>query len=235
RRDSLRQRAEEPPGELLDPLIHVHAQESTRGPKKYRGPPPGADAPPSPRKRGEGRRWVALLPAARGEGGRRPDEGSPVASATVFSRFSSGLPDVTSLKNRLRQIILGTTVAALLLAWLADGAGDLVNARSTLKEDLATLADVIASNSAAAVTFGDAQSAARILSALRARDSITGAAIYTKTGKSFAKYREGRKFSGDHIEVARPILLDGEVVGTLYVVSDLRETAKWMKQYTVAA
>src|SRR5207248_2959479 len=66
-------------------------------------PSPGL-RPPSPRKRGEGQlarvsRFVALLPASWGEGGRRPDEG-PV----ILSRRSAAKDPYANALRVLRRL-----------------------------------------------------------------------------------------------------------------------------------
>jgi signal transduction histidine kinase/CheY-like chemotaxis protein len=112
--------------------------------------------------------------------------------------------------------------------------------------DLATLADVIAGNSTAALTFHDARAAQDVLSALRAQPHITVACIYAEDGKPFATYSRdpkskrsapasprayGTYLGDDRLTEFRPIRLAGDVIGVVYVESDLEEMRTRMRGY----
>jgi diguanylate cyclase (GGDEF)-like protein/PAS domain S-box-containing protein len=106
-----------------------------------------------------------------------------------------------------------------------------------MARDLEILADVLARNSTAAITFRDADAARDVLQALRAEPSITAACVYTEDGEPFAKYvRQGKdsgfvpppaqaqttRFERDRLVRFRRIVLSGETVGTIYIESDLQ-------------
>src|SRR5207245_10497077 len=91
-----------------------------------------------------------------------------------------------SIRRKLTLIIMAITSVVLLLACLALAGYDLVTMRRAEPRKLATLADVLAGNSTAAVTFGDAQAATEVLSALKAEPHITAACIYTRNGPQLA-------------------------------------------------
>src|SRR6266700_3478214 len=93
-----------------------------------------------------------------------------------------------SIRAKLTGIIMLTSTIAVLLACLGFVISDLVNLRGRLAGDLSTLAQVVGSNSTAALTFGDRQAAGEVLNALRAKPSIIAACIYTKRGEPFARY-----------------------------------------------
>src|ERR1700691_2016995 len=96
-----------------------------------------------------------------------------------------------SIGRKITVIILTTSVLKLVLVCAAIGAYDLHIFRETMELDMATLADVIAGNSTAALTFHDARAAQDVLSALRAEPHVTAACIYSQDGKPFATYRRG--------------------------------------------
>ena len=100
-----------------------------------------------------------------------------------------------SIGRKITVIILTTSVLKLLLVCAAIGAYDIHIFRQTMELDMATLADVIAGNSTAALTFHDTRAAQDVLSALRAEPHITAACIYGQDGIPFATYRRDQKGS----------------------------------------
>jgi signal transduction histidine kinase len=142
-----------------------------------------------------------------------------------------------SIRRKLTLIIMAITSVVLLLACLALAGYDLVTMRRAEPRKLATLADVLAGNSTAALTFGDAQAATEVLSALKAEPHITAACIYTRNGQPFARYardratplfplvpqQDGSYFVDDQLIQFRPIQFAGDSIGTVYIASDLEE------------
>jgi PAS domain S-box-containing protein len=143
-----------------------------------------------------------------------------------------------SVRQKLTAIILLTSSVGILLACTVFAVYDAITFLRTLANDLRTVAEITGSNSTAALTFGDAASAREILSSLRAQKNIVDACIYTREGAVLAKYtRAGSKqvFSppaplsdsssivSRHMILFRQIRLEGELVGTVYLDSDLNE------------
>jgi len=145
----------------------------------------------------------------------------------------------TPIRQKVVLIIMVTAAGALLLAGVILIAADLLSFRREMKTDLATLAEIIASNTTAALTFGDAEAAGETLSALEAKRSLIAAAVYRETGGLLATYRRGKEggavrfparpgvpgevFGEGFLEVFRPVILDGRTIGTVYLRSDLSE------------
>jgi len=105
-----------------------------------------------------------------------------------------------------------------------------------MAQDLVILGDVLADNSTAALTFHDSEAARDVLRALQAEPNVTAACIYTREGKPFARYArdgndrnfippppqpESTHFENNRLILYRRIMLSGEMVGTLYLESDL--------------
>src|ERR1700723_2496022 len=88
-----------------------------------------------------------------------------------------------AVRDKLRLIIMLTGSFALVLSSSAVVAYDQVVARSDMRNDLAVLAEIVGSNSTAAVTFRDQRAAEELLSGLRAKRHITAAEIYSDDGK----------------------------------------------------
>jgi signal transduction histidine kinase len=137
------------------------------------------------------------------------------------------------------------TGGALLLASAALILSDQRRFEREMKVDLQTLADIIARNSTATAQFRDMDDAAENLEALAARRSIISAAIYTDDDALLARYprRGARKVpprpeeggfvaGGDSLGVYRPIVLDQQRVGWVYLESDFSEMYARMREQT---
>jgi PAS domain S-box-containing protein len=113
-----------------------------------------------------------------------------------------------------------------------------LNFRSNFQRDTATLAEVIANNSTAAVTFKDEQAASEIVRALQAKRSVVAANLVLPDGSVFAHFGpvllpQARsqyppvgqlRFVGGDLLVTQPVILKGEAVGTLYLRSNYQLT-----------
>jgi len=155
-----------------------------------------------------------------------------------------------SIKRKLRLIIMTNVGAALVLASTAYFSYDLVALRKETKSDLSILAQIIGSNSTAALSFNDANSAQEILKALKAKPRIVSALIYTNDGKILGKYLrdeadheflapkpqpDGITFRHDRLDLFHRVVLDGQVIGTVYVESDLEEMHSLIERYAEIA
>jgi len=151
-----------------------------------------------------------------------------------------------SLGRKLTAIIMAISGVTLLLACVAMGAYDIVSFRRSMARDLATLAEVIARNSTAALTFHDPKAAQDVLAALGAEPHITAACIYDADGKLFAKYQRdphsawpipaspeaiGTRFSHGHLAEFHPIRLQGDRIGAVCIESDLGEMHARLRHY----
>jgi two-component system, sensor histidine kinase and response regulator len=118
--------------------------------------------------------------------------------------------------------------------------------KQTVVQNLEVVGDVLAGNSTAALTFGDAQAARDVLQALRAEPNVTAACIYSPDGKPFAEYARDAKntrfippppeaqnsrFKNGHLIQFRKIVLAGETVGTLYLDYDLERLNARIRAY----
>src|SRR5450432_4347752 len=98
-----------------------------------------------------------------------------------------------SIGRKLTVIILSITTVSLLLACAVLVGYDLVMYRRAMVRDVSTLADMVAYNSTAALTFHDKQAAKDVLRSLRTQPHITAACLYTPEGEVFATYvRDGK-------------------------------------------
>jgi PAS domain S-box-containing protein len=142
-----------------------------------------------------------------------------------------------SIRRKLMFIALLATVAATLFAMLAFAVMQWFLLRDDLAEAVHTQASIVASNSKSALLFNDREAAEQTLGALAAIDNIEFAGLLDKTGKEFALYvrpgsvmplhqhraAEGEStiYTAKYIEVAIPIVLKQERIGTIHVRSNL--------------
>ena len=109
-----------------------------------------------------------------------------------------------SIKNKITLITMLTCMIVLLLLLISFTILEFTISRTALVENVATLAEVIGTNSTAALTFNDQKSAEATLSALSAESEIVSAAIYTKDGRLFALYLHPQKRTSDMLPEIEP-------------------------------
>lgn len=141
-----------------------------------------------------------------------------------------------SFRTKLLALVALISGLAIVLSMGAMATLDYVWHRTAAVHSIASHADVIASNSAAAVVFNDQDAAAETLKALRAIPGITAANIYDQAGHVFATYKDpsalpktmtdtqhlGHAFHGYFLDLSRGIDLDGERVGIITLRYDMR-------------
>jgi len=92
------------------------------------------------------------------------------------------------IAKKLVSIMVAATVAALLLASIMQATTEGMAYRENIVQHLSTIADVIGTNSTAAITFGDHQLADQVLKSLKAEPSITTGLIFDVNGNPMAMY-----------------------------------------------
>ncbi|MCM3874081.1 MAG: response regulator [Pyrinomonadaceae bacterium] len=152
-----------------------------------------------------------------------------------------------SIKRKLTLIMMLIGVVCVVLACTSFIVYDQSFSRRAMVQELTSLAEIIGSNSTAAITFSDADSATEILAALSARPHITSACLYTRDNRPLAQYvrpnqpstfvppspqADSYHIADDRLKLFRSITLDGEVVGFLYLESDLQELHSKLARYS---
>jgi PAS domain S-box-containing protein len=133
-----------------------------------------------------------------------------------------------TVSGKLILVILLTTAIALSVAGTLLLVSDLRENRAQRTQDLRTEANIVAVAMAPALSFNDPQAAARNLNALRARPALDVAALYRADGSVYASFARdaahppparlpGPDRSGGVIEVFKPVVQNGETLGTLYL------------------
>jgi two-component system sensor histidine kinase/response regulator len=151
-----------------------------------------------------------------------------------------------SLRHKITYVIMINTIAALCVASIAFAEYGVYRFRQLGMQDLKALANVIGTNSTAALAFKDKNSARDILQALSAKPHIVAASIYDRDGKPFAVYHQGppkkvytpppvenetSRFASDRVLVFQKITLDGEKIGTIFLEGDNFEYHQLLEGY----
>lgn len=155
-----------------------------------------------------------------------------------------------SINGKLTLLTVISSSVTLFVACLAFVSNDIVVIRDSKVKQLTALAEVLGSNSSAALSFDRPESAAELLKSLEKRPTIKYACLLHENGKLFAEYvadpRAGRPessrdaaepgyhFTDDgHLEVILPVVEDGEELGTICLYESLSDLAAQLIRYAV--
>jgi two-component system, sensor histidine kinase and response regulator len=150
------------------------------------------------------------------------------------------------IRYKLQGMVIISCGVALIVASVAFTLYDRASFLRAKTADLIATAEMIGSNSTASLAFRDASAAREILSALRARNHVSHACIYDLNGKLFATYSrdsasvascpppaqgEGSKVLARHMTLFRPITLNGDFIGTIFIEEDLQDLNDRMTRF----
>jgi signal transduction histidine kinase/DNA-binding response OmpR family regulator len=153
------------------------------------------------------------------------------------------------IRKKIQLTVMLSASAAVVAACGAILAYEEVAFRSDLRNDLGVLAEMFGSNSTAALTFNDRQTAGELLSGLRAKQHIVSAILYSADGGVFAFYQrdggangpapqlrpDGSWFENGQLVLFKHVTLRGQSIGTVRLVSDLRELDDRIKRFVWVA
>lgn len=144
-----------------------------------------------------------------------------------------------SIQHKLTAITMSVSGLVLLLGSAALVMNDWATSREALLQEMSSLADLVGTNSTAALTFNDGKAAEETLSALSHHPHLLLAAIVDRAGQTFALYhpesdtaalnipeslsldRPAHLFTGDSLHLIRPVALQGEYLGSVYIQTSL--------------
>ena len=166
-------------------------------------------------------------------------------SFTYFNKFFDG----ATIQKKLIVINLSVTTVALLFAVIMAVAGEYFTKRDFIVESLQVQAKMVGNNTTAALVFNDKNGAEDTLQALSASPNVHTAIIYDATGEIFANYvkdglvisndklveshshdegssskahfHEGPIVSKNKIHIIEKIILDNELIGSLFIQADV--------------
>ena len=150
-----------------------------------------------------------------------------------------------SIRQKLTRVAMMSSSLALVFAATAFILYDIVASREAVVRRLSTEAEIIASNTAAALLFQDPAAARTTLAGLEAESHVRAAAIYDAQGRLFAAYAPaasgpppaplssplGHEYRGRTVVVSRPIMFQGGTTGTVVVQGDLEELVTRLFRY----
>ena len=160
-----------------------------------------------------------------------------------FSRWSIQ-QKLTAITMAVSGLVLTLSVAALMI-------NNLMTSRDALIQEMSSLADVIGTGSAAALTFDDKKAATEALAALSHHPHVRLAAIYDQSGNLFTRYNSTAVFAStavpdhlvqkvavhridaDRLHVILPITWQQEFLGSVYIQASLTSLLTQLK-HTVA-
>ncbi len=136
-----------------------------------------------------------------------------------------------SMRHKLLGIVLITTFAALLIAFLGIVATHLWTFHRNLIADMSTQSELLGRMTSPALVFDDPKLAADNLRLLQFRSQIRAAAIYNERGSLFAMYAvpseasqlpkfpeaDGVRIDGQNLYVFNRIIQDGAILGTVFL------------------
>jgi signal transduction histidine kinase len=146
----------------------------------------------------------------------------------------------------MNMLISGVT---LVLACAAFWVYEMNAVRQSMVRQLSMQAQITGASSASALLFDDAKAAQETLSVLRTEPAILFGGIYRWSGEALAVYGAGSRvmknqqtalapgqleahwFGPGELSLVRLIVFQGKVVGSVYLLSDLRELDKRLERY----
>src|SRR6266581_4841544 len=155
-----------------------------------------------------------------------------------------------SLRQRLLLLMMFTSGIGVLLGCLAFLAYDMHVARKQKEEDLRSAANLIGTNSTAALVFDDALSGSKLLESLSTQNQIRMGVLYRSDGTYFASYiranlkgkilppdrpPDGMVWSKNRLTHSSQVRLDRRALGWLYLeldITDLQDRLDRFEQWT---
>ncbi|MCB1822022.1 MAG: response regulator [Candidatus Competibacteraceae bacterium] len=145
------------------------------------------------------------------------------------------------LHRKFILILMLTAGIALVIAWSIFAIGAAIKLQRDMSTQLATLAQMSATNSQAAVTFNDERGAKANLEALQVVPNVMLACIVHADGSPFARYVTPSfgahepcsltlyEYTGwlnevRFLHLEEPIIVDGEQIGKLYLLADIGDS-----------
>ncbi|MDX5297895.1 MAG: HAMP domain-containing protein, partial [Gammaproteobacteria bacterium] len=152
------------------------------------------------------------------------------------------------IRQKLILMMLCTGIAAVLLVSTAFIGYEMSTYRQRLLDEAATLAKIIADRSNTALLFGDARLLQDNLDSLALHGSIEVACIYAADDNVVARFlRNSRALCPGNprdlpnqnplglLNLSEPVMLDGDVLGHLYLGANQSELRRHLRNYLLTA
>ena len=139
------------------------------------------------------------------------------------------------IRRKLIVLLMMTSGMAILLACTAFLSYDWVESKRGMVRNVDEVAQLIGKESTAALAFKDKNGAQEVLSGLVTQRGIIYGSVYQPHGEMLAQFtdnpglkipaapalRNESYFTDDYLVLSREIVLDGEKIGVVYLISDL--------------
>lgn len=153
------------------------------------------------------------------------------------------------IKIKLMLLFATTSLAALSTACFGFMIFETISWKMAMRKESLAIAETLAQNSTAAISFGDRATAHELLEGLFAEPRIVHACIYAKSGVEFAQYSteasgalcppakstSNTSFSWRYLDIFVPIVLDGERIGELYFKVSLNDLYAQLMRFAAIA
>ncbi len=151
-----------------------------------------------------------------------------------------------SIRTKLALLILGITIAALVLTGIGLLSYEGYQYRRAATQEMASLAEIVSAGSTAALSFGDKQAARETLASLHGDPRLLRGAVYDAAGNAFAQYEQagtgapaapvrpradGNYFERGTLLLFQPVRFGGERIGTVLLVSSTHEIQTRLQRY----
>ena len=145
-----------------------------------------------------------------------------------------------TIRQKLAALLMVTSSIVLVVASIAYLTWDYFRFRADMRTDLATQAELVLDNTAAAVTFDDAEGAREALEMLSINSHVRHACLYSGTGALFTEVRfdvpsteapcppsvmPGARFTSSRLEVVEQLTRGRSTGARVLLVSDLEASA----------
>jgi diguanylate cyclase (GGDEF)-like protein/PAS domain S-box-containing protein len=150
----------------------------------------------------------------------------------------------SSIQVKLLLLMALNSSLALLLAGVTSLGYEAFQYRAAATRELTTMAQIGSDSIAAALSFADERAANETLTALRDDQRIVGEAVYNQRNRLFATYGntntlaapaqprpDGLYFENNDLVIFRPIVLQGERIGTIYLRSAMVDAYARLLRY----
>ena len=168
--------------------------------------------------------------------------------------------DRLSITHKMVIIMMFASTVSVLIASASLGVSEALNYRAGAAENVATLGDVVGTNSTAALLFEDAALAEQVLQSLAADEDITRALVFYPDATALASYPGDLELGSEtlaieamtwdaaesgtpverivglqFIDSVRPVYFDNELLGFIYVRSSLSAVVDTVQRIAIMA
>lgn len=165
----------------------------------------------------------------------------------MAGRFRDYLRDMT-IRRKLTAIIAAVSGVTLFLGVGSVALLEWFTHHNEMVKQVSVLAEITGNNSAASLVFDDRDAARETLASLTVARDIVGAALYGREGDMFAVFfrdsaerkffpvrppEEGHYFKGGRLIASRHIVLDGERIGSVAILSSMESLYGELKTHVL--